>query len=375
MPGVYAIVNSVSGKVYVGSTTRSFKRRWREHRSALQCNTHENPYLLAEWCKYGKERFSFDILEEATDIDAIFALEQKWLDHFRQSQTVYNMGKIAKHPTQGRPLSEEHKQKIRETKLGSKNPMYGKDFTPEHRRNLSLAHKGQKRSEEAKRKMRLTWIGRKHTEEAKQKMRLAKLGWENTSAAKPYPAFVNEQTGETISAGFNLSKLCRQKGLCSTNMRAVISGKVRSCKGWILVDSNYERKEKGKPYPAFVNLETGEVIPGGINLRRICRKRGLDYILMHRVVCQKTHCHEGWVLLDRKKRKRLKKLGKPYPAFINKNTSEIIPAGINMMQMCREKGLSDPNMRAVAKGRIRSYRGWVLLKENKPCLAEQPIAN
>lgn len=39
----------------------------------------------------------------------------------------------------GFKLSEEHKEKIRQSKIGEKNPMYGRNFTEEHRRKLGIA--------------------------------------------------------------------------------------------------------------------------------------------------------------------------------------------------------------------------------------------
>ncbi len=47
-------------------------------------------------------------------------------------------------------MSDEHKRKISESKMGSKNPQWGKTpfFSEEHRRKISAANKGKKRSEE-----------------------------------------------------------------------------------------------------------------------------------------------------------------------------------------------------------------------------------
>ena len=51
----------------------------------------------------------------------------------------------------GKTLSEGHKKKMSDAKLGDKNPMYGKAFSDEHRRKLSESKKGRKRSAEARR--------------------------------------------------------------------------------------------------------------------------------------------------------------------------------------------------------------------------------
>lgn len=44
----------------------------------------------------------------------------------------------------GRVCREETKQKIRETKLGDKNPMFGKTFSAEHRKKLGDSKSGEK---------------------------------------------------------------------------------------------------------------------------------------------------------------------------------------------------------------------------------------
>jgi len=40
------------------------------------------------------------------------------------------------------PLSESHKKALSESRMGEKNPNYGKTFSEDHRRKLSESHKG-----------------------------------------------------------------------------------------------------------------------------------------------------------------------------------------------------------------------------------------
>lgn len=85
----------------------------------------------------------------------------------------------------GIPLSAEHKEKLRQSKLGNKNPMYGKTFTmaEESKEKLRNINIGKKHSDESKLKMSLAKIGKtawnkglQMSDEAKQKMSLAKIG-------------------------------------------------------------------------------------------------------------------------------------------------------------------------------------------------------
>lgn len=56
--GVYAIVNTVNGKRYVGSAI-DLHRRWREHQRRLVNGTHHNMALARAWAKYGKAALVF----------------------------------------------------------------------------------------------------------------------------------------------------------------------------------------------------------------------------------------------------------------------------------------------------------------------------
>jgi hypothetical protein len=98
-----------------------------------------------------------------------------------------------------------------------------------------------KHSEESKRKLSKKMIGNKYalghkwTEEERQN-HLKAVNHEKMSLAqsKNYPAFINEQTGQRIPSGKNLAKLCRLMGLTGSTMSSVVLGKIRSHKGWVL---------------------------------------------------------------------------------------------------------------------------------------------
>ena len=75
------ILNLENLKVYVGSSSNISKRR-QEHFNSLAKNTHYNSHLQKSYNKYGKEKFSFLILErniprEDLHIREIFHIEQK----------------------------------------------------------------------------------------------------------------------------------------------------------------------------------------------------------------------------------------------------------------------------------------------------------
>lgn len=80
--GVYVILNIVNDKVYVGSTTRSFRRRWNDHKRDLRLGKHCNKHLQRSWEKYGEAAFRFEILE-FTDSKDVLEKEQEAIDAFQ----------------------------------------------------------------------------------------------------------------------------------------------------------------------------------------------------------------------------------------------------------------------------------------------------
>lgn len=89
--GIYAIVNILNNKKYVGSTS-NLSKRYRQHFNLLVKNKHINIHLQNAYNKYGNASFEFWILEQCDDIpDTLLLLEQKYID----SDGDYNICKIA----------------------------------------------------------------------------------------------------------------------------------------------------------------------------------------------------------------------------------------------------------------------------------------
>lgn len=185
---------------YVGQTGRGVLRLHQHIADARSKGS--GKYSTHKSCWIRKHSFcvSFDILEEVTDTSELNFAEMKWIhilkarghnlinqtdggdgvrghtfsETSREKMRAAKLGiprtdetklKISAY-NKGKTLSEEHKQLISETKLGEKNPMYGKDswnsgkkmedliegyqhhfkgktFSDEYREKLSKAHKGQ----------------------------------------------------------------------------------------------------------------------------------------------------------------------------------------------------------------------------------------
>ncbi len=154
---IYAIINNVNLKVYVGST-KDPDTRIMQHISGLNGNRHENSHLQYSWNKYGEESFGFAVLEVVKFIDLI-PREIFWINEFNccDDGFGYNLA-----------VPDEE--------------MIGFIASPETRKKLSEAQKKQaklpgsfeKRSRASKGNQ--TWLGRKHTKESIERNRQSHLG-------------------------------------------------------------------------------------------------------------------------------------------------------------------------------------------------------
>ena len=119
-PGIYAIVNLLNNKKYIGSSN-SVRRRYRQHFNDLFKGNHANTILQKAFNKYGQKHFGFIILETCEDIkDTLLFLEQKYIDELGD----YNICKVAGKTTGihncGHIITEEHKNIIAQSNRNRK---------------------------------------------------------------------------------------------------------------------------------------------------------------------------------------------------------------------------------------------------------------
>ena len=60
--GIYKITALHSGEFYIGSSN-DIKRRWERHRHYFKINQHQNRLLQRIYNKYGKDNFTYEIVE------------------------------------------------------------------------------------------------------------------------------------------------------------------------------------------------------------------------------------------------------------------------------------------------------------------------
>lgn len=164
--GIYKITCTENQKIYIGSAS-NIDRRFKTHKGTLKNNTHKNPHLQSAYSKYGEDSFIYEIIEYCPESD-LRSREQYWLDftrcydreigfnncilsdrplgykHTEEAKKVMSEKRkgikqspetIAKRVAsiKGSQHSEETKEKIRQSKLGDKNPMFGVRYTEEQK--------------------------------------------------------------------------------------------------------------------------------------------------------------------------------------------------------------------------------------------------
>lgn len=86
---VYAILNSVTGKVYFGSSM-DVAKRWSVHRRTLTKGIHHNRHLQRSWDLYGQESFIFILVRGCRPEDR-FQVEDSFI-RSHNSDMTYNQG-------------------------------------------------------------------------------------------------------------------------------------------------------------------------------------------------------------------------------------------------------------------------------------------
>lgn len=289
--GIYRILNTQNGHMYVGSAATSFARRWNTHRRLLLKGKHYCKYLQNAWNMHGADAFVFEILEH-TDRGMVIQRESDWIEQYKASGcTLYNTAPPAwsrlggKYTVEERVRSSQRVKKWLETEAGAaaiegaRRSRWSKSGAAQHmaekmrRRWADPAHR-QKNSENIRRAMntpqkraeraRLTqeeWadpeIRRKRMEGLQRSAQRPeyRAGQAESSRRAQQDPKRRQQSADGPSktwAGFvapdgtiyapvtNLNAFCREHGLTASIMYNLVTGKERQHKGWTLYQSKEE---------------------------------------------------------------------------------------------------------------------------------------
>lgn len=224
--GVYAIINIVNGKIYVGCSI-NIGRRVTVHFSDLKHGRHSNRYLQSSFRLHGTDSFQVAILEFVNDENLLKVAEQKWIDryqacnksvgfnivpdsqHKRLSDETRRLMSVAR---TGRSLSETHKINIRLGNLGVPRPRSKKAPKPKVDQRETFA------------KISQSLKGHKVSAETRQAISRAKSGKPLAKRHVTTPA----QRAEIIRlsiGGTNDSAISRQFAISRMTVRSIINGR------------------------------------------------------------------------------------------------------------------------------------------------------
>lgn len=260
--GIYKILNLENGKFYLGSSN-NLKKRKREHFWALKEGKHDNPYLQNAFNKYGEEKFVFEVIEYVYKEENLRLIEQNYLDKYDacNRDIGYNINKYASgggligedNPNYGKPMSEEQKQKIRETMIGRKyslerrrnmskgrkgkcigknHPMYGKPVSEARRKHQSKIMKGRYAGENN------PFYGQKHSEETRNKMSKAKRGKTGELCPNSIEIVQLTKEGDFIKKHSAMQEAQRNTGVWASNIQKCCKGELKTSGGykWMYYD-------------------------------------------------------------------------------------------------------------------------------------------
>ena len=132
---VYVIINMLNGKCYVGQTMKSLEERFKEHATRKRL-------LIGQAIKDDCEQnFNRHVLVECTSKAEMDEWERRCIVFFN-SKTPNGYNQIS--GGQGGVPDDETRAKLRTSKIGEKNPNYGKHLPDETRNKMAEAQSGDK---------------------------------------------------------------------------------------------------------------------------------------------------------------------------------------------------------------------------------------
>lgn len=192
MIGIYKIVNTITGNVYIGKSV-NIKHRFNEHINELKHNKKQyNLFFQRSFNKYGSACFKLEIIEECS-LDELNSREIYWISYYRNNYPfeLYNIsnggdgGKMPDYIIESNKskISVANKGKMYTKHIGPSNGMYNKHHSQETKQLISLHKKGQVPWNKGKchsidtiEKIRISQKGKHHSIESKHKISIKLKG-------------------------------------------------------------------------------------------------------------------------------------------------------------------------------------------------------
>jgi group I intron endonuclease len=172
---IYLIINLLNFKKYVGITKYTLEERFLQHT--------KRGFILTEAIKkYGKDKFSIELIEEVETSERAYELEQYYIKQYNtKAPNGYNLTDGGD-GLYGVVISEEDRKRrsavMKKLHKEKRTGMHGKNHSEETKKKMSDASKGKekpwlvgvKKSEETKEKIRQGNLGKTLSEETRKKI-------------------------------------------------------------------------------------------------------------------------------------------------------------------------------------------------------------
>lgn len=198
-----------SGKMYFGITHQKPINRWGRNGNGYRSNKHFYNAIQ----KYGWDNISHEIIAECADQKTAESIERKLIMEFKSYDTRYGYNKALG----GHALSNESRKKISETRKerGIVPWTYGKHHSEETKRKISLAHTGLR--------YKMSEAGRKHLSESKLGEKNPMYGRKKTKEEINRMIRINEKPvvridGDTITVYESAKKAGEATGIIPSNI-------------------------------------------------------------------------------------------------------------------------------------------------------------
>ena len=252
---IYAIINTVNNKVYIGQTSKTLKQRWSQH-VGRALREERSTYFNLAILKYGKENFDIEEIEYCPSSELADEKEKFWIKFYnsRDGESGYNLAEGGR-VSRGFKWTQKAKDKISESRkndplrklaniktgetlrkkyASGEIPRYNlgkpmakeiKDKLKESLKNsekFKLSHSGHSdRLKELYRSGKMTppWLGKHRSKESIDKM-------------KKRASCIEVICMETQTIYPSICEAARQLGINDANLSKTLLGKNKTCGGF-----------------------------------------------------------------------------------------------------------------------------------------------
>ena len=136
---IYKATNIINNKIYIGQTVQALEKRRKAHERAHRYKNSKDMIFAKAIKKYGKENFTWEIIDTASSLDELNQKEEYWISKLN-SLAENGCGYNDKRGGNNHKHSERTKSKISKSQTGELNHAFGKtgNLNPTSKRVINI---------------------------------------------------------------------------------------------------------------------------------------------------------------------------------------------------------------------------------------------